>query len=94
MVKSLTQSLNTDDDFAKSFEFIKGLLNSEHNAKKKIVYLRMLEGFAISLKKYNLSQKLVGDVITAVANSWVKFVEESEANYVFEILTLLLPLIK
>ena len=50
LVKSLAESLNKDEDFEASFNFIKSLLENEHNAKKKIVYLKMLEGFVNSLK--------------------------------------------
>lgn len=82
LVNMLAQSLSGEECFISSFEFIRGLLSSEHNAKKKIIYLRMLEGFVVALKRYNLSQKLVSEVLAAIASSWIKFVEESEANYV------------
>lgn len=74
-VKSLSQSLTTEESFGSAFEFIKGLLNGEHNSKKKIVYFKMLEGFIFSLKEYSISQKYVSETVVLVANSWGKFIE-------------------
>jgi len=51
-VNTLTKNL-TDERIIKDYlAFILGMIGGEHNAKKKIVYVRMLEGIIKSLKNH------------------------------------------
>ena len=74
-VKSLTHGLNEENSFYQSFEFIKNLISSEHNVKKKIIYFRMLEGIIEAQKKYNHSAKIINEIVGVIVVSWAKFIE-------------------
>lgn len=76
MVKALTQGLKQENAFSESFEFVKGLISTEHNSKKKIIFFRMLEGIIIAQGRYNHPQKYVNDIISCIILSWAKFIEE------------------
>ena len=58
--------------------FVTNLLGSEHNPKRKIVYIRMLQGLIKSIKKIG-DEKLRSifgqDIAVAIANSLIKFTE-------------------
>ena len=53
IVNSLTSSLIEEGSLKEVITFISNLISGEHNAKRKIVYIRMLQGVMSSLK--NLS---------------------------------------
>ena len=93
LVNALTGSLKDEKMFMECFEFVKGLISSEHNSKKKIIYFQMLNGFVNSARKYHQNTKIPNQILVLVINSWIKFIEEEEANIVFAFLEALLPLV-
>jgi hypothetical protein len=78
IVNTLTNSL-TDERAIKDFVgFILGMIGGEHNAKKKIVYVRMLEGILSSLKNHQeekVRNQFSQDILVSIVNSLVKFTE-------------------
>lgn len=78
IVNTLTRNL-TDERVIKDFvAFILGMIGGEHNAKKKIVYVRMLEGILESLKQHpeeKVRNQYSQDILVSIVNSLVKFTE-------------------
>ena len=54
-VIALTKDLHQEGPISEIVAFLVNLINTEHNAKKKIVYVKMLEGVISSMK--NLPSK-------------------------------------
>lgn len=59
LVNALARNIREEKAFIDCFEFIKGLVSGEHNAKKKIIYFQMLKGFVLSIKNNNLNPKFM-----------------------------------
>lgn len=76
--------------------FISGLIGAEHNSKKKIVYVRMLQGIIESISKHNDSNvrnDLGQELLIVIINSLIKFTEEEEFNVLTGILDTILSFV-
>ena len=60
IVNTLVKSIKDEKVFKETIGFLSNLINSEHNIKKKIVYLKMLDGVIKSLSK-NFDDKFANE---------------------------------
>ena len=60
IVNTLVKSIKDEKVFKETIGFLSNLINTEHNIKKKIVYLKMLDGVIQSLSK-NFDDKFANE---------------------------------
>ena len=78
LVEALTKNLSNPAALNDAVRFILSLLGSENNAKKKVVYVKMLQGSVSSLKEIAdiaIRNELSEKIIAGVASGLAKFTE-------------------
>lgn len=76
--------------------YLSALIGGEHNAKRKIVYIKMLEGLINSLKNYQdqTTRSIFSqEILVVIANSLIKFTEEEEFLVLVKIVDKVMPLV-
>jgi hypothetical protein len=96
LVNGLSRRLRDPAAIRDLTAFLGGLAAGEHNAKRKIVYIRMLQGLveALSRLPQQQSSPAAQELLLIVAHSLPKFSEEEEFNQLTAVLAPLLPLVK
>ena len=96
LVQALTKHLSHPDALNDATRFVLSMLATEHNAKKKIVYVRMLEGPVASiaaLKDAAVRNDLAEQVAVGIVNGLGKFTEAEDFIVVAKLLHQVLPLV-
>jgi hypothetical protein len=96
IVVSLTSHLKDEKTLKEVVEFLGGLVGGEHNAKRKIVYIRMLKGTVSSLQRQSndkLRNILTQELLLVIANSLIKFTEEEEFGFLVPLVDSLVAMV-
>lgn len=76
--------------------YLSGLIGGEHNAKRKIVYVRMLDGLINSLQHYpdpTARSIFAQEILVVIANGLIKFTEEEEFLVLVQLVDRVIPLV-
>lgn len=87
IIVTLTSQLTDEKVIRELISYLSALFGGEHTSKKKILYVRMLQGVVASLKDHadhNLRNLLYQEIIVMLANGLIKFTDEEEFNVLVE----------